>query len=204
MSLREKNKARTRTAILDAARALANHCQWNDVTTRQIADAAGVSYQTLYNYYPAKATILHEILLNAYVGPGPAINDVIKQYSGDLLETLDNINRVRIQSFSRENLKWLLSLLSTSFAKFDESADATSVIETIDKAGDGYYYAALSTAKGMGHMHDDVDIQLMAHTLHGIANTTLDRYIVNSTNTKLKLLTLRQQMEQLVRPYLVN
>ena len=109
MSLREKNKARTRTAILDAARALANHCQWNDVTTRQIADAAGVSYQTLYNYYPAKATILHEILLNAYVGPGPAINDVIKQYSGDLLETLDNINRVRIQSFSRENLKWLLA-----------------------------------------------------------------------------------------------
>ena len=204
MSLREKNKARTRTAILDAARALANQGQWNDVTPRQIADAPGVSYHTPYNYYPPTATILHEILLDAYVGPGPAINDVIKQYSGDLLETLDNINRVRIQSFSRENLKWLLSLLSTSFAKFDESADATSVIETIDKAGDGYYYVALSTAKGMGHMHDDVDIQLMAHTLHGIANTTLDRYIVNITKTKLKLLTLRQQMEQLVRPYLVN
>ena len=95
-------------------------------------------YQTLHNYYPAKATILHEILLNAYVGPGPAINDVIT-HSGDLLETLDNINHVRIQSFSREN-PVLLSLLSTSFAKFDESADATRV-ETIDKAGDGYYYA---------------------------------------------------------------
>ena len=43
-------------------------------------------------------------------------------------------------------------------------------------------------------MRDDVDIQLMAHTLHGIANTTLDRYIANSSNAKLKFLTLRQQM----------
>lgn len=204
MSLREKNKLRTRTAILSAARVLANQGQWDDVTTRQIADTAGVSYQTLYNYYPAKAAILHEILLDAYVGPGPEINDVIKQYNGDLLDTLDNINRVRIQSFSREDLKLLFSLLSSSFAKLDESAEATSIIETIDQAGDGYYYAALSTAKGMGHMREDVDIQLMAHTLHGIANTTLDRYIANSSNAKLKFLTLRQQMEQLVSPYLVD
>lgn len=204
MSLREKNKLRTRTAILNAARVLANQGQWDDVTTRQIADTAGVSYQTLYNYYPAKAAILHEILLDAYVGPGPEINDVIKQYNGDLLDTLDNINRVRIQSFSREDLKLLFSLLSSSFAKLDESAEATSIIETIDQAGDGYYYAALSTAKGMGHMREDVDIQLMAHTLHGIANTTLDRYIANSSNAKLKFLTLRQQVEQLVRPYLVD
>jgi hypothetical protein len=42
----------------------------------------------------------------------------------------------------------------------------------------------------------------MAHTLYGIANTTLDRYILNSANAKTQLLTLRQQMEQLVRPYL--
>ena len=203
MSLREKNKARTRTAILDAARALANQGQWNDVTTRQIADAAGVSYQTLYNYYPAKATILHEILLDAYVGPGPAINDVIKQYSGDLLKHLTTSTACVFRVLAARS-KVAAQPIKHSFAKFDESADATSVIETIDKAGDGYYYAALSAAKGMGHMHDDVDIQLMAHTLHGIANTTLDRYIVNSTNTKLKLLTLRQQMEQLVRPYLVN
>ena len=55
MSLREKNKARTRSAIVDAAKMLAKEGQWDAVTTRQIADAAGVSYQTLYNYYPAKA-----------------------------------------------------------------------------------------------------------------------------------------------------
>jgi AcrR family transcriptional regulator len=201
MSLREKNKARTRMAILDATKTLANKGQWDSVTTRQIADAAGVSYQTLYNYYPAKAAVLREMLLDAYIGPGPAINEVVKQYSGDLLATLDSINRVRFQSFSHDDLKWLLPL-GTSFARPDRSAETTSLIETIDQAGDGYYYSALSTAKGTGHLQDDVDIQLMAHTLYGIANTTLDRYILNSANAKTQLLTLRQQMEQLVRPYL--
>ena len=77
MSLREKNKVRTRTAILNAAKELAKQGKWDKVSTRQIADEAGVSYQTLYNYYPAKATILVEMLLDVYVGPGPAIDDAV-------------------------------------------------------------------------------------------------------------------------------
>ena len=203
MSLREKNKARTRTAILNAAKMLAKEGQWDAVTTRQIADAAGVSYQTLYNYYPAKAAILREMLLEVYVGPGPAINDVVKHYAGDLLDTLGKINQIRFQSFSREDIKWMLTI-GTSFAMPDQSSEATSLIETMDHAGDGYYYSALSTAKGMGHMQDDVDIQLMAHTIYGMTNTTLDRFILNRTNVQTQLHTLRQQIEQLVRPYLID
>ena len=203
MSLREKNKARTRSAIVDAAKMLAKEGQWDAVTTRQIADAAGVSYQTLYNYYPAKAAILREMLLEVYVGPGPAINDVVKHYAGDLLDTLGKINQIRFQSFSREDIKWLLTL-GTNFAKLDQYGEATSLIETVDRAGDGYYYSALSTAKGMGHMQDDVDIQLMAHTIYGMTNTTLDRFILNRTNVQTQLRTLRQQIEQLVRPYLID
>jgi AcrR family transcriptional regulator len=203
MSLREKNKARTRTAILNAAKELAKQGQWDAVTTRQIADAAGVSYQTLYNYYPSKASILVEMLLEVYVGPGPAINDAVKQYDGDLLGTLDTINQLRFQSFGHDDIKWLLTL-GSSFAKLDQYGEATSLIETVDRAGDGYYYSALSTAKGMGHMQDDVDIQLMAHTLYGMTNTTLDRFILNSANGQAQIRTLRQQIEQLVRPYLIG
>lgn len=203
MSLRERNKTRTRSAIVDAAKMLAKQGQWDAVTTRQIADTAGVSYQTLYNYYPAKAAILREMLLEVYVGPGPAINDVVKHYAGDLLDTLDKINQIRFQSFSRDDIKWLLTL-GSSFAKLDQYGEATSLIETVDRAGDGYYYSALSTAKGMGHMQDDVDIQLMAHTLYGMTNTTLDRFILNSANGHAQIRTLRQQIEQLVRPYLIG
>ena len=201
MSLREKNKARTRTAILNATKALAKRGQWDALTTRQIAEAAEVSYQTLYNYYPAKAAILVEMLLDVYVGPGPAINEIVKHYDGDLLDSLDKINRLRFQSFGRDDIKWILTL-GASLTTPGPSSEATSLIETIDQAGDGYYYSALSMAKGMGHLQEDVDIQLMAHTLYGIVNTTLDRYLLNSPNMRTQLHTLRQQIEQLVRPYL--
>ena len=203
MSLREKNKARTRTAILTAAKELAKQGQWGAVTTRQIADAAGVSYQTLYNYYPSKASILVEMLLEVYVGPGPAISDAVKHYDGDLLGTLDEINQLRFQSFGRDDVKWILTI-TASLTMPDQSSEATNLIETIDHAGDGYYYSALSMAKGMGHLQDDVDIQLMAHTLSGITSATLSRFILNNANAQAQIQTLRQQIEQLVRPYLIG
>ena len=203
MSLREKNKARTRTAILTAAKELAKQGQWDAVTTRQIADAAGVSYQTLYNYYPSKASILVEMLLEVYVGPGPAISDAVKHYDGDLLGTLDEINQLRFQSFGRDDVKWILTI-TASLTMLDQSSEATNLIETIDHAGDGYYYSALSMAKGMGHLQDDVDIQLMAHTLSGITSATLSRFILNNANAQAQIQTLRQQIEQLVRPYLTG
>ena len=203
MSLREKNKARTRTAILTAAKELAKQGQWDAVTTRQIADDAGVSYQTLYNYYPSKASILVEMLLEVYVGPGPAISDAVKHYDGDLLGTLDEINQLRFQSFGRDDVKWILTI-TASLTMPDQSSEATNLIETIDHAGDGYYYSALSMAKGMGHLQDDVDIQLMAHTLSGITSATLSRFILNNANAQAQIQTLRQQIEQLVRPYLIG
>ncbi len=203
MSLREKNKARTRTAILTAAKELAKQGQWDAVTTRQIADAAGVSYQTLYNYYPSKASILVEMLLEVYVGPGPAISDAVKHYDGDLLGTLDEINQLRFQSFGRDDVKWILTI-TASLTMPDQSSEATNLIETIDHAGDGYYYSALSMAKGMGHLQDDEDIQLMAHTLSGITSATLSRFILNNANAQAQIQTLRQQIEQLVRPYLIG
>jgi AcrR family transcriptional regulator len=202
MSLREKNKARTRIAILNATKALAKQGQWNSLTTRQIAEAAEVSYQTLYNYYPSKASILVEMLLEVYVGPGPAIDDAVKQYNGDLLSTIDEINQLRFQSFSNDDVKWILNI-TASLTVPDQSSEAINLIETIDQAGDGYYYSALSMAKGMGHLKDDVDIQLMAHTLSGITQTTLSRCILDSAKARALTRTMRQQIEQLVQPYLV-
>ena len=143
------------------------------------------------------------MLLEVYVGPGPAISDAVKHYDGDLLGTLDEINQLRFQSFGRDDVKWILTI-TASLTMLDQSSEATNLIETIDHAGDGYYYSALSMAKGMGHLQDDVDIQLMAHTLSGITSATLSRFILNNANAQAQIQTLRQQIEQLVRPYLTG
>ena len=63
MSLREAKKLRARHDILTAARELIDTHGYEQTTMRDIATAAELSYQTLYNYFPTKALILQALLL---------------------------------------------------------------------------------------------------------------------------------------------
>lgn len=59
--LRERKKEHTRAAIREAALRLFRTQGYTATTVRQIADAAGVSQQTLFRYFPSKAaTVLQD------------------------------------------------------------------------------------------------------------------------------------------------
>jgi AcrR family transcriptional regulator len=53
-SLRERKRAETWTAIHEAASSLAQHSGLEQATVEVIAEAAGVSPRTFFNYFPAK------------------------------------------------------------------------------------------------------------------------------------------------------
>jgi AcrR family transcriptional regulator len=58
--LREQKKAQTRTAIAAAASDLFARDGYASVTMAQVATAAGVSDQTLYNYFPTKESLVFD------------------------------------------------------------------------------------------------------------------------------------------------
>jgi AcrR family transcriptional regulator len=58
--LREEKKARTRALIAAAASALFARDGYPDVTMAQVAAAAGVADQTLYNYFPTKESLVFD------------------------------------------------------------------------------------------------------------------------------------------------
>lgn len=62
-SLRERKKTQAKDNIVAAASGLFDRNGYESVTMRDIATAADVSYQTVYNYFPGKARVLHEVLL---------------------------------------------------------------------------------------------------------------------------------------------
>ena len=202
MSLRQLNRQKTRAAILTAAKALAATSNWHDLTTREIAKAAEVSYQTLYNYFPSKAEIVRALIVDTYVGPEDALLAIIKNYRGDLLASINEINATRFALIQATDPQWWF-LLSSYFAPGrDGSKSGARIMELVDQSGDSYYYQLLRLAQGTGQLRDDVDIQLMSHTLYCIANSAGERLIFAEANFDALQQVLAQQSAQIVTPYL--
>ena len=202
MSLRQINRQKTRTAILSAARTLAAASNWQDLTTRQIAKAAQVSYQTLYNYFPSKAEIIRALIVDTYVGPEDAMLAIIKNYQGDVLDSINEINALRFAQIQATDPQWLYMLGSYFAPNRDGSSSGAGVLDLVDKSGDSHYYQLLSLAQGTGQLRGDVDIQLMSHTLYCIANSAGERLIFAGANFDALQEVLAQQNAQVVTPYL--
>ena len=202
MSLRQINRQKTRLAILDAARSLAGNSAWPAITTRQIAVAAQVSYQTLYNYFPSKAEIVRALIVETYVGPEEDMLNIIKRYEDDLLASINEINAARFHSIQAADSQWW-TLISSYFAPGgDGSYSGANILELVDQSGDSYYYQLLRQAQGTDKLRADVDIQLMAHTLYCIANSAGERLIFAEANASALQAVLAEQSAQLVTPYL--
>jgi AcrR family transcriptional regulator len=79
LPLRERKKALTRKAIIDAARRLFAARGYDDVTVAEIADAANVSVKTLFVYFRSKEDLvfadngLLDPLLTALAGRPPQV-----------------------------------------------------------------------------------------------------------------------------------
>ena len=202
MSLRQIKRQKTRTAILSAAQALAAESDWHNLTTRQIAKAAQVSYQTLYNYFPSKAEIVRALIVDTYVGPEEAMLTIIKNYQGDVLASISEINSARFDLIKATDPQWWF-LLSRYFApERDSQTNGAQVLKLVDQSGDSYYYQLLRQAQGVGQLQEGVDIQLMAHTLYCIANSAGERLIFAEAKVSALKDVLAQQSAQLVAPYL--
>ena len=65
-----------RTAVLDAATALVEELGYGSVTMEGIARRAGVSKQTVYRWWPAKAAVVLEALNEGAAVIAPASDDV--------------------------------------------------------------------------------------------------------------------------------
>ena len=202
MSLRQINRQKIRLAILNAARSLAGDSAWGAITTRQIAEAAQVSYQTLYNYFPSKAEILRALIVETYVGPEEDMLNIIKRHQDDLLASINEINAARFNLIQAADPHWWTLISNYLAPGSDASYSGTNILELVDQSGDSYYYQLLRQAQGTGQLAPDVDIQLMAHTLYCIANSASERLIFAKADANALQTVLAEQSAQLVNPYL--
>lgn len=199
MSLRAEKKRQVREDILDAARELIEQRGYDNATMREIAGAARVSYQTLYNYFPTKAAILAAVLDDVIAQTAASIEALIDSYDGRLLETLNAINRARLDLISRrERALWR----AISAERPHEQGAGGTRHRLNDPAGDSLE-RLLAMAKGQGQLAPEVDVQLLGDALKALGESAVARYLDAATTSRRAVAeTLGAHTALLVTPYL--
>lgn len=201
MSLRQQNKVKARAAILAAATELVSQRGVDQATTREIAKRAGISYQTLYNYFPNKGLIIQEILYEEWIRWSSMVDQTIKHYSSDLLGTLDELNRISLQFSTGANQDLWREITTMVFRKdFINNNELSAKVAMAHER----YHALLSMAQGMGHLKPEVDLHLLAHTLFCLTDHAILQFFVLPIDPEQYLNTLSEQTKLVVAPYLTD
>lgn len=204
LPLRERKKQRAHRDILRAARVLIDRHGYQKTKMRDIASIAELSYQTLYNYFPTKASILEAILSTDIADISVKIARRIDAYEGGLLATLSAINRIRLQTLGAPEQRELWWFVATEIWNKRKSGDR--MMSLIDQAAaEEMITRLLRRSQRSRDLIAGVDVGLLSETLNSLAEQCLSRFLYEpARDLESTLANLDAQMEILLRPYLTR
>lgn len=164
---REQNKRATKQAIVDAVAQLLHQGADAALTAHQIADAAGISRRTLFNYFPTVDAIysypLHQVLDTMVESMGdaadsvPLLDSIIQALKSDeVAEQLGQVAHFGAYVIGKEPNGCIT-------ANMNEWQQATA--EVLDKFGRRYPHA------------DSFTIRVLTHALLGAGQAAFDEWM---------------------------
>jgi AcrR family transcriptional regulator len=113
--LRERQAQQTRDAILDTLTSLLADRAVDEVTTREIANAAGVSERTVYRHFPDRSSLL-EGLTDRFMtsGPAPAVPEALDDLGALVVELYATLEDHHIEAQAE-------ALLNTDPRRYSEA-----------------------------------------------------------------------------------
>lgn len=199
-SLREEKKRRSRRAIIRAARALIADRGYQQTTMREVAAAAGISYQTLYNYFPTKAQILMAVLMEQMQDASEQCGAVVQAYQGGLLEVLDAMLALCLESFTAGDRRLWKIVLVEMLADDDQGGRIYTLVDTLFR---DTIRALLLRARGLNELEPATPLEQMTATLFNLADYAVLRFLLVPEATPESILTeLGAELRLVVSPYL--
>ncbi|MFJ6717413.1 MULTISPECIES: TetR/AcrR family transcriptional regulator [unclassified Streptomyces] len=156
---------RSRRAILDAALALVGEVGYDKLTIEAIAARAGVGKQTIYRWWPSKASVLLDASLALF---GEAEADVGRTGfpdTGDLAADLKLVLRATVDQFDDEKYAAPTRALTAAGAT-DPELGARFTGQLLEPRL-ALYEDRLRTARAAGQLAEGVDPRLMTEMLLG-------------------------------------
>ena len=197
--LRERKKARTRELIAETARTLFAERGFEAVTVAEVARAADVSQQTVFNYFPTKEDLVFwrleafEAELLGAIRDRPAGEPVIAAFGRfvrrprGLLAERDAAARTRLAGITRTIAESpaLLARERQTLARY--TASLAALIAEEQGAGPGDIAPTVAANALMG-VHHALVAQARAGLLAGTPHTALARRVVEQADGALALL----------------
>jgi AcrR family transcriptional regulator len=192
--LRERKKRLTRKLLSDTATAMFVERGFDEVTIADIAAACGVSEKTVWNYFPAKETLLLDVedatvdAIRREIGGGtPPVEAVLRVLDLDLQQVTDHLTAdlpgaTRVIQRFNEIVDAVPSLRNYHRGMMDRLVDAT----------------AGAVAGYLGRAADDPETQIAATSLIGLFRIQL-RAIRRLADGRLAPAEVQQQVRAEVR-----
>ena len=198
LPLRERNKQRARRRLLAAARALLDEHGYRRATMRQIAEQAGVSHQTLYNYFPTKAQLLQELLLEDVGGLVGQVDAAIARYgdeTSNLHDTLMAIHRLRFQvAEAGDRELWRV----VSLDLLERQPGTVDLIALIDRGALTRLARLLALARQRGELRADVDTATLAEIVFAVGQHAASRFLLDPDSEADGLLAMLDRQTRLL------
>lgn len=198
-SLREQKKVRARKLILDSAQRLINKEGYAQTKMRDVALAAEMSYQTLYNYFPTKALILQELLtrdllkLHRSTFNTAHSNDALPVKLRDLAK--DYLHAIAPED--RELWKEVCAELLRA------TSHHSCLLDLLDRQARTKLETALQSAIDSDQLTPHIDTQTMAEVVFSLVDATLMHYLVNEKSSRVSMLSsLSAQLQFCIAPHL--
>ncbi len=200
MSRREQKKRQAREDILKAARELVDSVGFDAARMRDIAEAANVSYQTLYNYFPTKTQILQGILQQDLSHYADQLQSEEFRYRGDLRNSLIKLARLTLSVITTENRDlWRIATLNLLGGNSEVLGLATWISTNSLEA----LQLLLSRSQEFGELSRDAPAALIADTLYVLVDYMVLRYLIDPDTTEAAVVQLLEdQIALIITPHL--
>ena len=200
MGLRETKKEKARSDILAAATALIQRRGFEAATMRDIADAAHVSHQTLYNYFPNKAAVFRALLGTEMLPLVAELATIAEHADGDLLGALNRGFKVIFDRVGRSDRRIWREIIAHAFHAAPEH---TGFFASYYAGAQDRLTRIVDDAKRHGRLRADTDTGLLAETLYAIVDFALLSFVMHpDEKPRPALERVKAQVALVVTPYL--
>lgn len=161
------------------------------MTTTRVAERAGVSVGTLYQYYPNKQALLYAVVENHLTNVAKAVENACRAHRGESVKTL-----VAAVVTAFVDAKLERADVSTALYAAAAEQGVAGVVQRVSRRGQQALTAALAEASGVGTS----DIEFVALMMYSaMAGTT--RAVLEAGAPPKMVARLREELQVLCQAY---